>query len=284
MADAVYAKTWATDLQKLNVKGCVRENSKPFAGDENYILEHSTRQLVEALAKPLDISTSEEVMRVRQERDGRVTLTTKQGKSFSGQKALLCVPITLLKGGDIAFEPALPSPFVAALNEAGIGTSIKGLLRFKERFWPKEILLVFCSDSYCPQLWMDPDRPSYRNEAYSVTCFVTGTPATALLAMPTWKVVQLWLAQLDAMFGTKDKRRPASDCFEDHSICRWDQVAYTYPTPCAPETLCGPLGNVFFAGEHCGVPESEIATINGALESGRSAATKIIASLRKAKL
>jgi polyamine oxidase len=203
MADAVYGKTWSTDLERLNVKGCIRENSKPFAGDENFILEHSTRQLVEALAKPLDLAKNQELTSVRQERGGRVMLTTKQGATFAARRALVCVPITALKSGEISFDPPLPSPYVSALNSAGIGTSIKGLLRFRERFWPKDILLVFCSDSYCPQLWMDPDRPSYRNDAYSVTCFATGTPATALLAMPTWRVVQLWLSQLDAMFGTK---------------------------------------------------------------------------------
>jgi monoamine oxidase len=81
----------------------------------------------------------------------------------------------------------------------------------------------------------------------------------------------------------QEKRKPASDAFEDHSICRWDQVAYTYPTAGAPETLCGPLGSVFFAGEHCGVPQSEIATINGALESGRSAAKAVLQSLQTEK-
>lgn len=64
MADTVYAKTWASDLSKLDVRGCVRENGKPYAGDENFILEHSTRQLVQALAKPLDVSTGEEVVEV----------------------------------------------------------------------------------------------------------------------------------------------------------------------------------------------------------------------------
>jgi hypothetical protein len=110
--------------------------------------------------------------------------------------------------------------------------------------------------------------------------FFLSFQAVALLAMPVWRVVQLWLAQLDAMFGTKEKRRPASDSFQDHSICRWDQVAYTFPTSGSPETLCGPVNDVFFAGEHCGVKESEIATINGALESGRSAARKIGQSIR----
>ncbi len=282
MADTIYAKTWASNLANLDVRGCIRENSKPYAGDENFVLEHSTRELVQALAKPLDISTGEEVVMVQQDRGGGVAVFTKKGSVFKARKVIVCAPITSVKGGEISFVPPLPPSYTRALDEAGVGVSIKGLLRFEERFWPKDILFVFCSDSYCPQLWMDPDRPSYRNDAFSITCFVTGTPAVALLAMPTWKVVQLWLTQLDNMFGTKERRRPATDSFEDHSICRWDQVAYTYPTAGAPETLCGPVGDVFFAGEHCGVPESEIATINGAFESGRSAAKKVIQQLRQA--
>ncbi len=82
MADTVYAKTWASDLSKLDVQGCIRENTKPYAGDENYILEHSTRQLVQALAKPLDVSTGEEVVHVR-ERDRRKKKCSFQFSWFS---------------------------------------------------------------------------------------------------------------------------------------------------------------------------------------------------------
>ncbi len=174
MADAVYAKTWASDLSKLDVKGCIRENNKPYAGDENFILEHSTRQLVQALAKPLDVSTGEEVVLVKQVKAGHVEVRTKKGTVYSARRVLVCAPITTVKNREIAFEPLLPSWYDKALNEAGIGVSIKGLMRFSERFWPKDVLLVFCSDSVCAQLWMDPDRPSYRNEAFSITCFVTG--------------------------------------------------------------------------------------------------------------
>ncbi len=217
---------------------------------------------------------------VKQVKSGHVEVRTKKGSTFSARRVIVCAPITAVKNREISFEPVLPNWYQESLSEAGVGVSIKGLLRFSERFWPKDVLLVFCSDSVCPQLWMDPDRPSYHNEAFSITCFATGQQAVSLLGMPVWRVVQLWLAQLDAMFGTKERRRPATDTFQDHSICRWDQVAYTFPTAGAPEKLCGPVGDVYFAGEHCGVKESEIATINGAFESGRSAANKVIVSLR----
>jgi|JI10StandDraft_1071094.scaffolds.fasta_scaffold1317363_1 monoamine oxidase len=219
---------------------------------------------------------------VKQVKSNLVEISTKKGSVYSARRVVVCAPITAIKSREISFEPSLPGWYEQALGEAGVGVSIKGLLRFSERFWPKDVLLVFCSEAVCPQLWMDPDRPSYRNEAFSITCFATGQPAVALLGMPVWRVVQLWLSQLDAMFGTRERRRPASDTFQDHSICRWDQVAYTYPTTGSPEKLCGPVGDVFFAGEHCGVKESEIATINGAFESGRSAANRVIESLRPA--
>ena len=147
---------------------------------------------------------------------------------------------------------------------------------------------VFCADCVCPQLWMDPERPNYPNEkGHAVTMFVTGTQAKALFDLPTWKVIQLFLTQLDNMFGTKKNRRPASAAYEDHSICKWDSVAYTYPTHGDPSILCGPINHnsVYFAGEHCGVEASEIATINGAMESGKKAAERVVQEgIRKPKL
>ena len=104
--------------------------------------------------------------------------------------------------------------------------------------------------------------------------------------MPTWRVLQLLLAQLDSMFGTKSRRKPASDLFEDHSICKWGTVAYTYPTDTDASILCGPVHNrtVYFAGKHCGVRASEIATINGAMESGKQAAELVLEDLSKSKM
>ncbi len=132
---------------------------------------------------------------------------------------------------------------------------------------------------------------------------------------PAWKVVQQCLLQLDDMFGTKEDKRPATSSYEDHVICKvggaqlspavgahslqWDTVAYTYPSGITPEVLCGPVANgtICFAGEHCGTVRgpslsvrrssgcaqaaSEIATINGALESARVAADYVTTSLGK---
>jgi monoamine oxidase len=286
LADTLYAKTWAADLNDLNVRACKRENNKPFSGDDNYILEHSTKELVEALVKPVDASLNKQVVSIETKSARETIVKTKCGCEFKTQKVIVCVPITSVK--DIHFSPALPSWYDVAMQEAGVGVSIKGVLRFKQRFWPKDMLLVFCADCVCPQLWMDPERPNYpQEEGHAVTMFVTGTQAKALFELPTWKVIQLFLTQLDNMFGSKTNRRPASALYDDHSICKWDSVAYTYPTSGDPTILCGPINqnSVYFAGEHCGVEASEIATINGAMESGKKAAERVVAEgFRKSKM
>ena len=275
MADAIYAKTWAADSKDLIVSGCLRENSKPFAGYDNYIMENSTRDLVELLAKNLDYSLNSEVVAVR--KTGKsVEIETREGLRFCGAKAIVCSPVTSLK--DIEFSPSLPKKLHDTIDHLGIGIAVKGVIRFKKRFWPKQILCVFCVDSPCPQLWMEPERPSYKDSASCITCFIVGTPGEAMLEQPMWKVLQSCLYQLDLMFRTKDLKNPASSLYEDHSFCRWESVAYTYPKDGDPKVLSEPYfgGSLYFAGEHCGVDQSEIATINGALESGKHAAEQIL--------
>ena len=284
LADAIYAKTWSTDMSKLSVDGCNRENNKPFAGDDNFILEHSTLELVEKLAAPLDLDLRAEVVSIDvSASSGKAVVSTKDGRQYHTQKVICCAPLPVIKSKEIKFSPPLPSWYEQAVASAGVGVSLKAVLRFSASFWPEGMLFSFCADSICPQLWMDPERPSYSGaKGHSVTCFMTGTQAEAMLQMPTWRVVQLLLAQLDGMFGTKKRRKPATESFEDHSICKWGTIAYTYPTSPDAAVLCGPVHNkaIYFAGEHCGVPASEIATINGAFESGKAAAERVLADLR----
>jgi len=287
LADTLYAKTWATDLSDLDGKNCQRENNKPYAGDDNYILQHSTKELVDALVRPVNVSLNKEVVSIITKNARETIVTTKCNCVLKAKKVIVCTPITVIKNEEIKFQPPLPMWYHVALKEAGVGVSIKGVLRFSEVFWPKNMLLCFCADSICPQLWMDPERECYKNaQGYSVTMFVTGTQAKALFNLPTWKVIQLFLTQLDNMFATKSNKRPASKTYEDHSICKWDSVAYTYPTHGDPTELCGPINqnSVYFAGEHCGVEASEIATINGAMESGKKAAERVAQAMRVSKL
>lgn len=286
VADATYAKTWAADLADLSVRGCIHEAGKPDTGRDNYILEHSTRDLVNALSKGLDIHLNQEVVSVTTSGDAKqVVVKTKEGKTVRAARAVIGVPVTSLTG--IQFSPALPPAFQDAVARAGVGVAVKAIIKFKRAFWPADMLLCFCADSPVPQLWMDPKRPNYSGEqGHAVTCFVTGTPAVAMAKMPAWKQLRVCLQQLDAMFGTKSDRHPATDSYDDHSICKWDTVAYTYPSGISPEILCGPVASktVFFCGEHCGTNMSEIATINGALESARFAANGVLASFRESKL
>ncbi len=62
LADAVYAKTWAANLADLSVTGCLHEGDKPPTGADNYIIEHSTRDVLRVMANGLDVALNQAVV------------------------------------------------------------------------------------------------------------------------------------------------------------------------------------------------------------------------------
>jgi len=58
LADAIYAKTWASTVDKLGLKECIREDRKVgdnHNGSDNYILVDSFKVVIDTFAKGLTI-------------------------------------------------------------------------------------------------------------------------------------------------------------------------------------------------------------------------------------
>eukprot|EP01112_Ceratiomyxa_fruticulosa_P018233 TRINITY_DN5798_c0_g1_i1.p1 TRINITY_DN5798_c0_g1~~TRINITY_DN5798_c0_g1_i1.p1 ORF type:complete len:456 (+),score=88.22 TRINITY_DN5798_c0_g1_i1:623-1990(+) len=294
VADVIYAKTYGTNLDRLSVKDCAREDQKLVTldkGDDNYKVEGSFSQLLEYISKGVNVKLNWQAKKVGYSTsDNLVKVTNQRGEEITAKRVIVTVPLTVFKSGDITYSPPLPSPYLEAANTLGMDGGMKVILKFHRKFWPSGISLVFCADSFVPQLWFDgpPGRPLPEGVTPVWTCvgFVTGDQAKLMSNMNKDKIVDTFLRLLDDIFSTSDPA-PASSAYLDALIFDWGKQpfvrgSYSYPAVGADfpqKTMIKPVNNfLFFAGEGKAT-ENEPTPINGGLKTGKRAATEVAKSL-----
>jgi len=70
--------------------------------------------------------------------DDSVSLRLGSGESLTVDRAIVTVPLGVLKGGGIEFDPLLPFAHRAAITDLGFGAVETVWLRFEEPFWTTE--------------------------------------------------------------------------------------------------------------------------------------------------
>jgi monoamine oxidase len=87
-------------------------------------------QIPSVLAAGLDIRCQQVVCRVCQA-GGLVTATTATGQAYSARRAVVTVPLGVLRAGTIQFSPALSTHKLAAIRRLGMGALNKVTLLFE---------------------------------------------------------------------------------------------------------------------------------------------------------
>ncbi len=89
--------------------------------------------VVRELAKGTDVRTGQIVSRIEYGQGG-VRVFTNRGE-FTADRAIITVPLGVLKAGRISFAPALPEAKTQAIQRLGMGLLDKIVLRFNRVFW-----------------------------------------------------------------------------------------------------------------------------------------------------
>ncbi|HZJ26479.1 MAG TPA: FAD-dependent oxidoreductase [Acidimicrobiia bacterium] len=127
---------YAADLSELSLWYWDADQS-PLGGD--HMIEGGYDQLPDALAPSLDVRTGHVVDRIEYSRD-QVTVRTDRG-SFTGQRAVVTLPIGVLQAGTVTFAPELPTGHRHAISVIGMGVLDKLYLRFAAPFWDDVFLI-----------------------------------------------------------------------------------------------------------------------------------------------
>jgi monoamine oxidase len=220
--------------------------------------------------------------------NGDTVLSPASTEPFTveADKVIVTVPASILKAGDIVFNPALSSDKTNALSNMEMDASLRVLVDFKINFWGKESGFLY-GGSDGPEYFNNGVGRSDLIKTLSIT--INGEKAAALSLLGK-DMIPVLLAELDSIYDGKATLHARRD-LNDNIVCviqDWSKenyirggMAYLKPGGTNQHRInlgSSVNGKLFFAGEATD-SKGEFGTINGALLSGERAAAEVISSL-----
>lgn len=213
------------------------------------------------------------VIRRISQRGARVRVAVEDGRlhELTADYAVCALPASTLR--DVAFSPALPHDQHRAVARLRYGTATRVLLQFETRFWKAfGRPAAYGSDQPHGAVW---DGNEQQSRKPGILSLLAGGRASreirGIIAGGNWRALVRRLAWL----GRPSALLTATSVTWERD--RWAKGGYAVFDPAFdPELrawLARPFGRLAFAGEHTSLRWQ--GYMNGAVESGRRAATEI---------
>ncbi|SCK46987.1 Monoamine oxidase [Streptomyces sp. WMMB 714] len=246
-----------------------------FIDGDEVVFPDGYDALATHLAAGLDVRLEHVVTSVRWS-GGGVEVTTGQG-GFTAHRAVVTVPVGVLKSSAFSIEPPLPEPVAGALSRLEMNAFEKVFLRFRSKFWDEGVYGIRRQGPH--GLWWHSwyDLTS----AHGVPTLLTFAAGPAARETRDWeqeKIVDSVLRGLRRLYGDRVEEPAGAH------VTRWQddpyaRGSYAYMTVgSAPEDhdlLATPVGGVLhLAGEATWTDDP--ATVNAALRSGHRAASDVL--------
>ena len=271
LINSVIEHDYAADSNQLSA--LYLDEGEEFGG-EDVVFPGGYDQIIDLHAEGLDIRLEQLVQLVEHGNQG-VSITTNQNV-FQADRAVITLPLGVLKRGDVQFSPTLPREKQNSIQDLGMGLLDKVCLRFPRKFWPNDPeLLGHISES-------KGEWAEWLNLAHytNLPILMAFNAATFAQKTETWsdeQIIEGAMGTLRKIFGANIPDPLA------WQITRWaaDPYAlgsYSYlklgATPESHDELAAPVGTrLFFAGE--ATSKDYNATVHGAYLSGLRAAEEI---------
>ncbi|MBC8047084.1 MAG: FAD-dependent oxidoreductase [Fimbriimonadaceae bacterium] len=212
-----------------------------------------------------------------------INISCADGSTYSSDKIICAVPLSVLKENVITFSPVLPALNQNAIDILQMGHGMKIILKFTEAFWGDNVYDITFKNY--PTLAWSPGLIRTDTTNNILMCFTMGERAEYLSGLGDDAIPAI-LAELDSLFDGV-----ATPAYVDAYIQDWIKEpfikgSYSYPAPNTynSETdsrrldLATPIDcKIFFAGE--ATNNHHPSTVHGALESGARAAAEFLECL-----
>jgi polyamine oxidase len=187
---------YAARVSDLGLTGLLAPDVDGY--EDNYRITEGYDEVPRRLAAG-DVRGQHVASAILRHRD-RVDVVTSRGV-YSGNVALVCLPVGVLQAGDVRFDPPLARAKTAAIDAINAGAATKLVLCFRRNkrgvsFWPKTMPLL--ATALATQLWW-PTGWGYDDERHFLASCLVGGPAVTRFAERDPR--QVGLAQLAHMFG-----------------------------------------------------------------------------------
>lgn len=324
IVDAIYAKTAGTSITCFGVNEGSREELNWDYSDCNFRTKHCFAELVEYLRCEIDsinkkytkgdckgmikVIMKSPIVRVDSVKDvtaygtKQVVVSARGGTEYIAHKAIVTVPLSILKSRMIEFsgDYRLPEDKIAAIEKINMHSGMKAHVLLRRNVDIRSSLLVdstdlyFCPDQIFSQIWIQ------RNDStIFITGFVVSDGRELLLQLTKSEEMdaqRLFLAQLQRMFHDDDGRslfieiEPTCAAFDLYDWSGDEFIGGIYSSPsfgagwknsnnkatCRDDLKASICNTIFFAGEHTNT--KVCATVQSALDSGIIAARDVLNS------
>ena len=256
------------------------------SSDERYKIRGGNQSLLDALANKYTAH-----IELHRSLESISHKTTHYDLTFSGLKnvvkadfVILTVPFTKLRQVDIRLQ--MPQVKWDCINKLNYGTHTKMMLGMTTHHWRTQGFQGLCySDTGVTNGWDNAQLQTADNEAAGLSILLGGEAGLSAGRGSVAEQKDFYLQQWEKVYGGtranfngKTARMP----WAAHPFSLGSYACYTlgqYTTISQAEIL--PVGNVYFAGEHCG--GEFVGFMNGAAKTGREAAEVILAKVSVGK-
>jgi monoamine oxidase len=251
--------------------------------DERYKIRGGNQRIPDALAKKyashIELNRSLEAIRAK----GKQYALYFSGKTepVIADFVVMTIPFTVLRHLEMKLE--MPPVKRLCIDKLSYGINAKLMLGMKNHFWRSKGYQGLCySDVGIPNGWDNAQLQTADNEAAGLSILFGGARGTNVGHGTPEQQKDKYLLLWDKIF-------PGAAAAFNGKISRMDWPTYPHalgsyvcPTLGQYTTLGGaeqmPIGNVFFAGEHCGGDFAGF--MNGAAQSGREAGEAILGRIK----
>jgi len=264
---------------KLSVYYNNLEEKNWSSGDEDYKFQETYYDLIDsqiasAVRTKIQLNT---IVKKIDYTQSKIVVTDSNSKTYSADKVIITVPITILQSKDIDFIPALPADKITAFSKIGMGPGMKVFMKFSSKFFDQNIIGGAICAAYA-------DESIGKSETDNVLlAFVMGDQADYLTSLGTDKAItNALLQELDSMYNGKASAAFIAAHVQNYTTNPFIKGAYSYSTigmgdsrKIAAQSVDKKL---FFGGEAMNI-NGHHQTVHGAVETGYREVVNIFNSI-----
>jgi monoamine oxidase len=207
----------------------------------------------------------------------KIIITDSNSKTYTADKVIITVPITILQSNDIQFVPSLPADKITSFSKIGMGPGMKVFMKFSSKFFDQNIIGGAICAAYA-------DESVGKSVSDNVLlAFVMGDQADYLTSLGTDKAITTSLLnELDTIYNGKASAAFIAAHVQNYTTNPFIKGAYSYSTigmgdarKIAAQSVDKKL---FFGGEAMNI-NGHHQTVHGAVETGYREVVNIFNSL-----
>ena len=208
-----------------------------------------------------------------------IVVTDSNNNTFTADKLIITVPITVLKTNDIQFIPALPSEKTSAFAKIGMGAGMKVFMKFSNKFFDQNIIGGNICAAYAD------DGVGKAVDDNVLLAFVMGEQAEYLTSLSDdTAITNALLQELDTFYNGQATTSFIASHVQNWTTNPFIKGAYSYSTVGmgnARTIAAKPIADkLFFAGEAMNI-NGHHQTVQGAVETGYREVINILKSIKK---